>query len=317
MGLHATPLQLLGYLFGYIYAHVVRLFTPGPAPRTEENVEGKVVVVTGANSGLGKYTAEEMAKRGAAVVMGCRNMVTGKEAQDQIKKNSGSEQVELYELDLSDMASIRAFAAKVLAAHPVIDILINNAGISLNDAERKFTKDGFEMHMGTNHLGHFLLTNLLTESLKKSSLSRVVTVSSTACVMSNLDLDNLMMENSGLGLGNTMPYNNSKFANALFTKELAKRQPIKAYSICPGLAKTEIFRHYSTGVKAVINALQIFAIPIEKGADSILFCALAKEVSEDSGKFFRFGKHISCIEKLFTDELAEGLWERSERLVAA
>lgn len=89
MGLHASPLQLIYFLFDYMFAHVVRLFQ-GNAPRTEENVDGKVVIVTGANSGLGKYTAEEMAKRGAVVVMGCRNMTTGKRAQDEIKKNSGS-----------------------------------------------------------------------------------------------------------------------------------------------------------------------------------------------------------------------------------
>lgn len=173
----------------------------------------------------------------------------------------------LYNLDLSDMGSIRAFAANVLKEDPVIDILINNAGISLNATERSFTKDGFEMHMGTNHLGHFLLTNLLMESMKKSSNAKVVTVSSTACVMSNLDLDDLMMDKAAnLGLGNTMPYNNSKFANALFTKELSKRSGgmIKAYSICPGLAQTDIFRNYSTGCRMFLNAMSIFAIPIEK-----------------------------------------------------
>ncbi|CAL8087259.1 unnamed protein product [Orchesella dallaii] len=318
MGLHATPYQLAYFLFEYIFAHIVELFR-GPPPRTEDNVDGKVVVVTGANSGLGKYTAEEMAKRGAVVIMGCRNMTTGQEAQNEIKEKSGSNTIELYSLDLSDMTSIRSFAATVLKEHPVVDILVNNAGISLNDSTRTFTKDGFEMHMGTNHLGHFLLTNLLLESLKKSSFKRIITVSSTACVMSNIDLSDLMMEKAqNLGLGNTMPYNNSKFANALFTKELAKRMEpfnVKAYSVCPGLAKTDIFRHYSAGVRTLMNVMSVFGIPVEKGADSILLCGLAQEVSQDSGKFFRFSKHFAAIEKLFTDEMSEGLWEISEKLV--
>ncbi|ODN03818.1 Retinol dehydrogenase 11 [Orchesella cincta] len=310
MGLHATPCQLAYFLFEYIFEHILQLY---------ESVDGKVIIVTGANSGLGKYTAEEMAKRGAVVIMGCRNMTTGKEAQNEIKEKSGSTTVELYSLDLSEMASIRSFAATVLKEHPVIDILVNNAGISLNDPERSFTKDGFEMHMGTNHLGHFLLTNLLMESLKKSTIKRVVTVSSTACVMSNIDLSDLMMDKApNLGLANTMQYNNSKFANALFTKELAKRMEpfnVKAYSICPGLAKTDIFRHYSPGVRGLMNVMSVFGIPVDKGADSILLCGLAQEVAQDSGKIFRFSKHFAAIEKLFTDEMAEGLWELSEKLV--
>jgi NAD(P)-dependent dehydrogenase (short-subunit alcohol dehydrogenase family) len=228
--------------------------------------------------------------------------------------------VELVSLDLSDLSSIRKCAEEIRKRYSTVDILVNNAGVSLNCPNLKKTKDGFEMHMGTNHLGHFLLTNLLLENIKKSSAGRIITVSSTTSVMSNIDMSDLMMERaSGLGLGNTMPYNNSKFANSLFNKGLVKKlqgSRVKSYAVCPGLANSNIFRNYSTGGKIMTGLfLSVFGLPVSKAADIILYCALAKEIEGRSGKMFRFGKELTSVEPLYTDELAERLWEISEKLV--
>jgi len=319
MTLHASASLLAFYLIEWFILQIIRLFR-GPTPKTEESVQGKVVVITGANSGLGKYTAGEFAKRGAKVVLACRNMTEAQKAMDEIKSECGSDCfVDVMELDLSDMKSIRLCADLLKAKYLTIDILVNNAGISLNCPERKFTSDGFEVHMGTNHLGHFLLTNLLLTNIKRSMDGRIITVSSTAAVMSNLEVDNLMMADMGLGLGNTMPYNNSKFANALFSKELGKRlegTKVKTYAVCPGLARSNIFQHYSSGVKMLIDlGSALFFLPVDKAADVILYCALAKELSSSSGKMYRFGRKFTSIEPLLKDQLAKDLFDISERLV--
>jgi len=168
MTLHASASLLAFYLIEWFILQIIRLFR-GPTPKTEESVQGKVVVITGANSGLGQYTAGEFAKRGAKVVLACRNMTEAQKAMDEIKSECGSDCfVDVMELDLSDMKSIRLCADLLKAKYLTIDILVNNAGISLNCPERTFTSDGFEVHMGTNHLGHFLLTNLLLTNIKRS-----------------------------------------------------------------------------------------------------------------------------------------------------
>jgi len=123
--------------------------------------------------------------------------------------------------------------------------------------------------VGVNHLGHFLLTNLLEPNLRKGGPSKVITVASTAAVMTNLDMSDLMMEKAtGLGLGNTMPYNNSKFANILFSKELSKRfadSNVKSYCVCPGLARTQVFRHYSRIPKLMMDlTLWLIGLPVDK-----------------------------------------------------
>lgn len=318
MALHASPFQLFYFLVEWFIGQVIRLFQ-GPSKRTEESVDGKVVVITGANSGLGKYAAEELAKRGATIVMAIRNVDNGHIAMDEIKKNSGSNKVEIVSLDLSDLSSIRECAGILKKKYATIDILINNAGISLNCPDLKKTTDGFEMHMGTNHLGHFLFTNLLLDNIKNSTAGRIITVSSTTSVMSNIDLNDLMMEKASLGLGNTMPYNNSKFANSLFNKALGKRlqgSRVKSYAVCPGLALSNIFQHYSTAGKIFVGiGLKMIGLPVNQAADIILYCALAKEVENGSGKMYRFGKQFTSVDSLYKDELADKLWDISEKLV--
>lgn len=153
------------------------------------------------------------------------------------------------ELDLSDLNSVRKFASNFKSLYPELHLLINNAGLSSYKNEIQKTKQNFELHMGVNHLGHFLLTNLLLDNLKAGAPSRVVTLSSATMLLSHLKLDDLMMERFRVPTVSTgmsrLPYNNSKMANALFTKELGRRLEgtgVTAYTLCPGIVKTDVFR---------------------------------------------------------------------------
>lgn len=219
----------------------------------EGEIFGKVCIVTGSNSGIGKYVAYELARRGAIVILACRNLNAGYEALKEINgvisaKYCGN--VVLMDLDLSDLDSVRKFVENFKEKFSQLDLLVNNAGVCSYSNTLQTTKHGFELHMGVNHLGPFLLTNLLLDYLKVSK-GRIVTVASTALLVSNLDLDDIMMEKDKKPTTSTgltrKPYNNSKLANALFTKELARRlqgSGVGAVALCPGIVKTDLFRDY-------------------------------------------------------------------------
>ncbi|CAG7816773.1 unnamed protein product [Allacma fusca] len=190
----------------------------------EENIQGKIAVVTGASSGLGKVVSLQLAKRGAIVVMACRNFAKGSRAMEEIKSKTNNGELVLMDLDLADLESVRKFAQSVTERFPHINILINNAGIMNGNGVLRNTKDHFEMHMAVNHLGHFLLTNLLVDHLKKGAPSRVVFLASSMHVLAHLDTEDLNMERaSSLGFANFLPYNNSKLANILVARELGRR----------------------------------------------------------------------------------------------
>lgn len=165
--------ELFLVILEYVYERFYRLIR-GAEPLDEEYVEGKVVIVTGANSGLGKVAALEFAKRGCTVIMACRNLEQGNTALEEIKGKTNSETLLLRELDLGDLASVRKFAGSIKQEFPAIHILVNNAGVYSDGDALMQTKDGFEMHMGVNHLGPFLLTNLLMDNIKRASPSRLV-----------------------------------------------------------------------------------------------------------------------------------------------
>jgi len=220
----------------------------GQANRNNEiSLSGKIVLITGANTGIGKETALEIVSRGATVILGCRNLMAAREAMIDIGKQFPNAKMIAMELDLSSLKSVREFAKTFKSKYDKLDILINNAGVYKASAEkRETTEDGFEIHMGVNHLGHFLLTQLLLEPLKKAAPSRIVTVSSMVHLSEKLDLDDLMSEKRKFKNSTPNPlYCNSKFANVLFTHELAKRLEntgVKTYVLCPGIVRTDIFR---------------------------------------------------------------------------
>ncbi|MCY1056840.1 oxidoreductase [Nannocystis sp. SCPEA4] len=275
-------------------------------------LDGKTAVVTGANSGIGYYTALELARAGATVVIGCRDAGRGEEALRGLRQQSGG-QVSLVALDLSSLASVRAFADEVRKTHPRLDLLINNAGI-MALPQRELTVDGFEKQFGTNHLGHFALTGLLWPALRASPAARVVTVSSGMAWMGRLDVDDLQSERRYTPMGT---YSNSKLANLLFMLELQRRAgspALRSVGAHPGGAATNLQKH------AFTNSIKWFGQSAQDGALPSLRAATAPDVK--GGEYYgpwlltmRGAPGRAWIPPRARNELlARRLWQRSEEL---
>ncbi|MET9020964.1 oxidoreductase [Actinopolymorpha sp. NPDC004070] len=288
---------------------------------------GRTAVVTGANAGLGYHVALELARYGATVVLACRDPRRGEAALARIRRELARPDVELRPLDLGDLGSVRAFATDVTAAHPVLDLLINNAGIMA--LPRALTADGFEQQLGVNHLGHFALTGLLFTALSAADEPRVVTVSSQAHAMGTIDFDDLMAEHR---YGPWRAYGQSKLANLLFAFELQRRadrasMPLTSVATHPGYAATNLqnaaaqarrrawVRHASAAVTRMV------AQPAAQGALTTLYAATMPDVR--GGEFFgpdSFGgsrghpTRVKATAKAYDPETAARLWERSEEL---
>ena len=201
---------------------------------------GRTAVVTGANSGLGLVTARELARAGASVVLACRNLEKGERALAELRDAVPGAQARLAELDLADLASVRAFAQRLAGEQDSLDLLINNAGVMA--PPRRTTADGFESQFGTNHLGHFALTGLLLDLLGAGSAPRVVTLSSSAHRMGWLKFDDLQREHH---YNNWLAYGQSKLANLMFCFELQRRataagSPLRSLAAHPGYAATNL-----------------------------------------------------------------------------
>ncbi|XP_073988445.1 retinol dehydrogenase 14-like [Rhodnius prolixus] len=280
----------------------------------------KIFLVTGGNSGLGKETVKELASREATVIVACRDLQKAKKVIAEIRSEIRSGELIPMEIDLASFDSIRQFCNEIKVRFPQIDVLINNAGVTIpheTDQNLK-TKDGYEINFGTNHLGHFLLTNLLIDNLKQSAPSRIVIVSSKLHERGTIDFYNLQGE-KGYPSGLMNPaYNNSKLANIYFCRELAKKLPegVETYALCPGLCYTSIFRHiqmkwYQYLLFAPVAF--IFMKSANQGCQTILYCALSDEVTGKSGKIFRDCKLYESSHK-FDDSVQLKLWEVSEKL---
>ena len=209
------------------------------------DLTGKVIVVTGANSGIGYEAAKEFARNGAQTILACRSMDKARKALNQIRADIPGARAEIMHLDLASLASVHRFSDEFKVKYARLDVLVNNAGIMW--APYGLTEDGFENHFGTNHLGHFALTGLLIDLLLETPGSRVVNVSSTGHRTGNMDFDNLMYEN-GNGYHRQRVYGRSKLANLLFTYELERRyEAIGANAMAtaahPGGTDTNLARH--------------------------------------------------------------------------
>jgi NAD(P)-dependent dehydrogenase (short-subunit alcohol dehydrogenase family) len=286
---------------------------------------GRVAIVTGANSGLGLVTARELARAGATVVMACRNLDKGHAAVEEIRSAVPGAQVQLEELDLASLASVRGFAERFNATHDGLDLLVNNAGVM--GTPRRTTADGFELQFGTNHLGHFALTNALLGKLEGREDARVVTLSSTAHKMGRINFDNL---NGDHHYFRWNAYGQSKLANLLFALELERRlrasgSTVKSLAAHPGYAATNL---QSAGpplfdrlVMVASNA--IIAQSDEMGALPTLYAATqpglegGTYVGPDSFREQRGRPTIVQPNGRARDpETARRLWEVSERLTA-
>lgn len=258
-------------------------WTEGDIP----NLSGKTFVVTGANSGIGYEAARALAKKRALVVLGCRNLEKGRSAVDAIRREAPDASLELEQLDLGELASVRAFAERFSNRHGRLDVLVNNAGVMA--IPRQTTRDGFEMQIGTNHLGHFALTGLLLHRLVGGAPARVVIVSSMAHLMGKfgaLDANDLRLEQN---YGKWGAYGRSKLANLLFAYELQRRlagrfPTVVSVACHPGYAATNLQAVGPEMSGSAIGKLfmsagnALFAQSAAAGALPTLYAAAAAEV---------------------------------------
>ncbi|QNO13967.1 SDR family oxidoreductase [Alkalicella caledoniensis] len=277
-------------------------------------MKNKVVLITGANSGVGKATATELARMGATIIMACRNKERGEEALKEVRERSNSKKVELMLCDLASLSDIRCFCEKFEEKYQRLDVLINNAGVIL--PRRQLTKDGFEMQLGVNHFGHFLLTNLLLNLLTNSSHARIINVSSGAHKVGKIQFEDLGLEKRY----NLMKaYSRSKLANILFTYELARRLEgtgVTVNCLHPGAVSTNMGVDRETGFGKLIHKILkgFLQTPLEGAATSI-YLATSKEVEGVSGKYFYKQKPIESSKSSHDIDLAKRLWNVSEAVV--
>lgn len=265
-----------------------------PPELLAQDLTGKTYVVTGGNSGIGLVTVETLAKQGATVVLACRRPAEGERERARIAASGAKGVVEVAALDLADLSSVRAFAEKFLASHDALHGLVNNAGV-MNTATGK-TRDGFEVQLGTNHLGHYLLTELLLPALERGAPSRVVILSSCYHDVAqgregHIDFDDLQFERRPYD--GWAAYAQSKLANLLHARSLAARvrdRGITAVSVHPGWVRTNLIRG-SMPVWLQDTVLRPFlhlAGMIEpwEGTQSTLYALLAPEVVKHPGAYF-------------------------------
>jgi NAD(P)-dependent dehydrogenase (short-subunit alcohol dehydrogenase family) len=280
------------------------------------SMKGKICMVTGASAGIGKSTATELARMGARVIAVARDQGRGEAAVDEIKRGSGSSDVELMLCDLASQASIRGFAEAFKAKHDALHVLVNNAGAILG--ERTLTDDGIERTFATNHLGYFLLTNLLLDVIEASAPARIVNVSSEAHRQAtSLDLDAIVrFEN---GYAPMKAYSASKLANILFTVELARRlegKRVTVNALHPGVVATKFGDSWSPLFRNLIKVARLFMINADKGAETSIYLASSPEVEGVTGKYFAKKRERRSTRISVDPELARRLWETSERLTA-
>jgi NAD(P)-dependent dehydrogenase (short-subunit alcohol dehydrogenase family) len=284
---------------------------------------GRVAVITGANTGLGYWTAEMLADKGAHVVLAVRNLDKGKDAVDRITAKSPKADVALQQLDLTSLDEIRKTAEELKAAHERIDLLINNAGVMYTD--KATTKDGFELQFGTNHLGHFAFTGLLLDRLLPVQGSRVVTVSSIGHrIIAKIHFDDLQWERS---YNRVAAYGQSKLANLMFTYGLqrrlaAKGAPTVALAAHPGGSDTELTRNIPRLLKPVVDVVwPMFSQSAEMGA--LPTVRAATDPSAQGGQYYGpdgigeqrgYPKVVKSSKQSHDEAIQRRLWTVSEEL---
>lgn len=303
-----------------------------------QNLTGKTYVVTGANSGIGLVTAQQLAKQGATVIMGVRRVDEGKRVAAEIRREIAAAKLAVYQLELGDLKSVRAFASEVNRNHPELQGLINNAGVMKTPFGR--TRDGFETQFGVNHLGHFLLTNLLMDALKAGAPSRVVNLSSFFHEFAmgrkgQIHFDDLNYERRPFDTWEA--YAQSKLANLLHARELGRRLAgtgVTTASVNPGFVRTNLVK-----IPLPKWLQRLLLLPIQRligmiepweGAQTTLHALLAPEVEQQTGAYFsqiagyqdkasRAGGWPlrSPNPMALDDAVAERLWAASEALVGS
>jgi len=316
MGFVTILYTVLGVVFSIAAVKVYFKFKAGLC-RSKRRVDGQVAIITGANSGIGFETAKELVRRGAKVILGCRDVAKAEEAAEEIRRVTGSNKVIPKKLDVSSLSSIRNFCDEVLKEETRLDILINNAGVA--GMRKSMTEDGLEIHFATNHFGPFLLTNILLGLMKKTGKARIISVSSLAHNWTKtLDIENL---NSEKKWEPKVLYARAKLCNILFTTELARRlkeaglHGIAANAVNPGGVRTAIFRHARKTFKYMIMISQFFFKTPTEGAQPIIHQSVSEEVEGESGFYYTDCKKDTPSKLAQDPELARKLWEASKKFV--
>ena len=288
------------------------------------DLTGKNIIVTGGNSGLGYEAVKALSGKGAKVTIACRSMAKGEQAMKAILEVYPKADIDVSELDLADLQSIKSFATKYCQNHDQLDLLLNNAGIMMTPYQ--LTKDGFESQMGVNHLGHFALTGLLLELLRKTPNSRVVNVSSMAHKQGSMDYDNLLFNRKSYTP--LKAYGRSKLSNLLFTYELQRffesnKLDCKALVAHPGVSDTNLFQHITSEwimnllkplVRSIIQPANMGVLPELRAATDLN--AKGGEFYGPNGKLEMKGHPVLVqpIAAAQDTESAGKLWEASEKL---
>jgi NAD(P)-dependent dehydrogenase (short-subunit alcohol dehydrogenase family) len=271
----------------------------------------RIALITGANVGIGRVTAIELAKAGYQVIIAGRSLARTQPILDEIQALPGNRPALFLPLDLSSLSSVRACATAFAALNVPLHLLVNNAGVA---GARGLTVDGFEMTFGVNHIGHFLLTQLMLPHLIASAPSRVVTVASRAHKRTTgIDWEDLRRPTRSIT--GIREYANSKLANLLFSAELGKRlegTQVSTYSLHPGVVDTEIWRALPNWARPLLRLRGL--LTAEEGARTTLHCALHAPQSE-TGLYYADCQTTAPAPLGQDDELARALWERSEAWV--
>lgn len=279
-------------------------------------MQGQICMVTGANAGIGKQTALELARQGATVVLVARNRERGEAARADIIAKSGNSHVELLQADLSSQDSIHGLSESFKARYDRLNVLVNNAGVYLSRREESI--DGLEMTFAVNHIGYFLTTLLLWDRLVAGAPARVVNVSSDAHRRARLDFDDLQNRRRYSGF---RVYSQSKLANVLFTYELDRRRGdanVTINALHPGFVASNFGTNNSGIVGLVMKRLvPLVAKTVEEGADTSVYLASSLDVNHVSGQYFTDSKAVRSSPASYDRQAAERLWSISESLTAA
>lgn len=278
------------------------------------DLAGRTFFVTGANSGVGRSMAEALAARGASVVMATRSEERTRPVIDGIRRQYPSSDIQWLQIDLADLDSVRRAAGEYLGSGKPIDVLVNNAGIAGTNA---LSPQGFDITYATNHIGPFLLTNLLLPRIREASQGRIVNVASAAHFTVK-QMDWTTLERRTTPRRSAFPdYAMTKLMNVLHAKELARRltgTAVTTYAVHPGAVATNIWRSLPGPVQWFIK---LFMLNNEQGAVPLLYCATAPQLASQTGRYYNRSREIAPSPLAADDNLARELWIRTEAIVGA
>ena len=285
-------------------------------------MKGKICIITGSNSGIGKETATNLVKMGATIVMVVRDQERGEKARTEIVKQTGNNSVDLMICDLSSMDSIRRFVKEFKRKYDRLDVLVNNAGAMFN--KREVTSEGFEKTVAVNYLGPFLLTRKLLDLLKSSAPSRIINVSSGLAKNGKVDLDDLQSEKNYKGSKayskvRAPVYANTKLMLMMFTYELARRlkgSGVTANVLMPGFVATNLGKNSgSLSSSIMFKMVRPMQVSAKKGAETSIYLASSEDVKDVTGKCFIKKKEAMTCPASYNEELQKRLWNKTESML--